>query len=64
MPFSLVSQEKGIHHSFLCSVTSGSGHRLRKEGCHGGGVYSFFSWEGRLFQEFAQKRNANHAEQC
>ena len=24
------------------SVTSGSGERPRKEGCHGGGVYSFF----------------------
>ena len=26
--------------SFFCSVTSGSGDRPRKEGCHGGGVYS------------------------
>ena len=25
---------------FFCSVTSGSGHRHRKEGCHGGGVPS------------------------
>ena len=28
--------------AFLCSVTSGSGDRPRKEGCHVGGVYSFF----------------------
>ena len=41
-PFPLFSQENGIHHSFFCSVTSGSGDRPRKEGCHGGGVYSFF----------------------
>ena len=28
--------------AFFCSVTSGSGNRPRKEGCHGGGgVYSF-----------------------
>ena len=27
---------------FCCSVTSGSGDRPEKEGCHGGGVYSFF----------------------
>ena len=40
-PFPLFSQENGIHHSFFCSVTSGSGDRPRKEGCHGGGVYSF-----------------------
>ena len=40
-PFPLFSQENGIHHSFFCSVTSGSGDRP-KEGCHGGGVYSFF----------------------
>ena len=33
IPFSL---------SFLCSVTSGSGDRPRKERGHGGGVYSFF----------------------
>ena len=38
--FPLFSQENGIHHSFFCSVTSGSGDRPRKEGCHGGGVYS------------------------
>ena len=37
-PFPLFSQESGIHHSFFWS---GSGDRLRKEGCHGGGVYSF-----------------------
>ena len=41
-PFFLFSHENGIHHSFFCSVTSGSGDRPRKEGCHGGGVYSFF----------------------
>ena len=28
--------------AFFCSVTSGSGDRLEKEGCHGGGVYSLF----------------------
>ena len=28
--------------AFFCSVTSGSSDRPRKEGCHGGGVYSFF----------------------
>ena len=39
--FPLFSQENGMHHSFFCSVTSGSGDRPRKEGCHGGGVYSF-----------------------
>ena len=41
-PFPLFSQESGIHHRFFCSVTSGSGDRPRKEGSHGGGVYSFF----------------------
>ena len=41
-PFPLFSQEKGIHHSLFCSVTSGSGDRPRKEGSRGGGVYSFF----------------------
>ena len=40
-PFPLFSQENGIHHSFFCSVTSGSGDRSRKEGCHGGGAYCF-----------------------
>ena len=40
-PFPLFCQENGIHHSFFCSVTSGSGDRPRKEGSHGGGVYSF-----------------------
>ena len=40
--FSLVfPRRNGIHHTFFCSVTSGSGDRLREEGCHGGGVYSF-----------------------
>ena len=38
-PFPLFSQENGIHHSFFCSVTSGSGDRPRKEGSRGGGVY-------------------------
>ena len=42
-PFPLFSQENGIHHSFFCSVTLGSGDRPSKEGCDGGGVYSFFS---------------------
>ena len=32
---------KGIPHSFFCSVTSGSGDRPRKEGCHSGGVQFF-----------------------
>ena len=41
-PFPLFSKENGIHHSCFCSVTSGSGDRPRKEGCHGCGVYSFF----------------------
>ena len=41
-PFPLFSQENGMHHSFFCSVTSGSGDRPRKEGSRGGGVYSFF----------------------
>ena len=41
-PFPLFSQENGVHHSFFCSVTSGSGDRPRKEGSRGGGVYSFF----------------------
>ena len=27
-------------------MTSGSGDRPRKEGSHGGGVYSFFPWMG------------------
>ena len=43
----LFSQENGIHHSFFCSVTSGSGDRPRKEGSHGGGVYSFFPGKRR-----------------
>ena len=43
-PFPLFFQENGIHHSFLCSVTSGSGDRPRKEGSRGGGVYS---WAGQ-----------------
>ena len=38
----MFSQENGVHNSFFCSVTSGSGDRPKKEGCHGGGVYSFF----------------------
>ena len=37
--FPLFSQEKGIHHSFFCSVTSRLGDRPRKEGSRGGGVY-------------------------
>ena len=41
-PFPLLSQANGIHHSFFCSVTSGSGNRPRKEGSRGGGVYSIF----------------------
>ena len=41
-PFPLFSQENGIHCSFVCSVTSASGDRPRKEASHGGGVYSFF----------------------
>ena len=44
MPFyslSLVFPGDGIHHSLLCSVTSGSGDRPRKEGCDGGGVHCF-----------------------
>ena len=47
-PFPLFSQENGIHHSFFCTVTSGSGDRPRKEGSRGGGVYSsfFFSLAG------------------
>ena len=45
-PFPLFSQEKGIHHSFFCSVTWGSGDRPKKEGCQGGGVYSFFPCGG------------------
>ena len=40
--FPCFSQGNGIHHSFFCSVTSGSGDRPRKEGCHGGGVCSVF----------------------
>ena len=39
-PFPLFSQENGIHHSFFCSVSVGSGDRPRKEGSHGGGIYS------------------------
>ena len=35
---------------FFSSVTSGSGDRPRKEGCHGGGVYSFFP--NSFFQVF------------
>ena len=42
IPFPLFSQENGIHHGFFCSVTSGSGDRPRKEGCHGGGQYALF----------------------
>ena len=30
--------------AFSCSVASGLGDRPRKEGCHGGGVSSFFPW--------------------
>ena len=41
-PLPLFFPGNGIHHGFFCSVTSGSGDRPRKEGCHGGGVYSFF----------------------
>ena len=41
-PFPLFSQANSMHHSFFCSVTLGSGDRPRKEGCHSGGVYSFF----------------------
>ena len=48
-PFPLFSQANGIHHSFFCSVTSGSGDRPRKEGCHGGGVYSFFPGISKTF---------------
>ena len=35
-PFPFFSQENCVHHSFFCSVTSESGDRPRKEGCHGG----------------------------
>ena len=35
-------------------MTSGSGDRPRKEGCHGGGVYSFFPGEGR------ERKRAEH----
>ena len=41
-PCPFFCQENGIHNSFFCSVTSASGDRTRKEGCHGGGVYSSF----------------------
>ena len=51
-PFPLFSQENGIHHSCFCSVTSGSGDRPRKEGCHGG-VYSFFPC---LFSEMVPEK--------
>ena len=47
-PFPLFSQANGIHHSFFCSVTSGLGDRPRKEGSHGGGVYSFFPGGGKV----------------
>ena len=50
-PFPLFSQENGIHHSFFCSVTLGSGDRPRKEGSRGGGVYSFFPCFGALRSE-------------
>ena len=40
-PFPLSSHGNGIHCSFFCSVTSGSGDRPKEERCHGGGVYSF-----------------------
>ena len=39
----LLSQENAIHHRFFCSVTSGSGDRPEKEGCHGGGDRPLFS---------------------
>ena len=42
-PFPLFSQENKVYTIvFFGSVTSGSGDRPRKEGCRGGGVYSFF----------------------
>ena len=49
--FSLVFPGNSIHHSFFCSVTSGSGDRPRNEGCPGGGVHSFFLWPLAIFQK-------------
>ena len=46
----LLSRPALIHHSFFCSVTSGSGDCPREEGCHGGGVHSE-AWEPPQFQE-------------
>ena len=43
-------------HSFFCSVTSGSGNRPRKGGCHGGGMYSFFfPWNKHKFKSVVGK---------
>ena len=40
-PFPLCSQGDSIHHSSLCSATSGSGDRPREDRCHGGGAFFF-----------------------
>ena len=43
--------------AFSCSVTSGSGDRLRKEGCRSGGVYSFspsLGLVGRLYDSLSK----------
>ena len=49
--FLFVSQGNGIHRSFSCSATSGSGDRLREEGCYGGGVCLFFA-ASEIFRGF------------
>ena len=46
--FTCFPRKKVYTIAFFCSVTSGSGDRPRKEGSHGGGVYSFFPCPGPL----------------
>ena len=60
---SCLPKEIGIHHSLFCSVASGSGNRPREEGCHGGGVYSFFPgmknqfWQKNYYQRILQRNS-------
>ena len=49
--------------AFCCSVTSGSGHRLRKEGSRGGGVYSFFPLLKTIPQGKRRLHKASHSRQ-
>ena len=58
-PFPLFSQENGIHHSLFCSVTSGSGDRLRKEGVPRWWCILFFPLSRLKTAHMIQRRAGN-----